>query len=264
MHKEIANFILFVKGQFWEFFQNRVLVLDIGSGDYNGNNRQFFDISCSYQGNDVFPGRNVDLVYKTSELPFYKPTFDTIITTECFQHDPEYMQSLLKIITILRPGGLFVGSCATTGREEHGTKKSLPMQSFGTRGGLSKWKTYYKNLTFDEINAVIPFEKHFCAYRVYVNTSSNDLFFWGIKKGISFTIPIVDFVGPYVERIAPLVPVEQPKLVELKLVSKHEPKNEPKLPLKKITEYSGIESVGYNELTEDEKRIVDTILKQSK
>jgi hypothetical protein len=59
---------------------NGLQVLDVGSGDINGNNREFFDKTCNYKGNDVFPGRNVDLVYKTKDLPFFKPTFHTIIS----------------------------------------------------------------------------------------------------------------------------------------------------------------------------------------
>jgi len=236
MHKEITEFFLFVKQQLWEFFMQGSNVLDIGSGDYNGNNRQFFDPSCNYQGNDVFPGRNVDLLYKTSELPFYKPTFTTIISSECFQHDPDYVESLRKAVSILTPGGLLVFTCASTGREEHGTKKVLPSQSFGTKGRLSKWMNYYKNLTFEDIAKAIPLENIFSVYRCYYNTASKDLMFWGIKKGTSFNFSIVEYTGSNIQRIAPLEP---PK-----------PKS------------NGIETVNYDELTEEERYIVDMVSKQ--
>jgi SAM-dependent methyltransferase len=240
MHKEIADFILFVKQQFWEFFTQRANVLDVGSGDYNGNNKQFFDLSCKYQGNDVFPGRNVDLVYKTADLPFYKPLFDTIISSECFQHDPEYIESLRKIISMLKPGGLFLFTCASTGREEHGTKKVLPFQSFGTKGKLSKWQNYYKNLIFEDIAGAITLQSIFNVYKCYYNTKSKDLLFWGIKKGTTFDFPIADFTGPHIEQIFP--PLPPPEQIQ--------------------EELPGIQTVNYYELSESEKEIVDMVFKQ--
>ena len=195
MHREIRDFLTFMRKEFWEFFTRSISVLDVGSGDVNGTTREYFDKTCKYQGNDVFPGRNVNLVYKTSELPFYKPMFDTIISTECFQHDPEYVESLRKIVSILKPGGMFVFTCASTDRPEHGTKKQSPEFSFGTRGNLSKWKNYYKNLTFEDIASVIPLDDVFSEYRCYYNNVHKDLLFWGIKKGTSFDFPIPEYTS---------------------------------------------------------------------
>jgi hypothetical protein len=78
MHPEARNFTLFVKQQLHEFFINK-RVLDVGSGDINGNNRFLFD-NCEYEGNDVFLANNVTIVSKTSALPFLPGTFDTIIS----------------------------------------------------------------------------------------------------------------------------------------------------------------------------------------
>ena len=36
------------------------------------------------------PARNVTIVSKTKDLPFEDASFDTIVSTECFEHDPEY------------------------------------------------------------------------------------------------------------------------------------------------------------------------------
>lgn len=47
-----------------------------------------------------------------------KNTFDTIISTECFEHDPEYSESLNKIYKMLKPDGLFCFTCASTNRME--------------------------------------------------------------------------------------------------------------------------------------------------
>ena len=88
MHGQARDFTLFVKNILADFFLNK-RVLDVGSGDINGNNRFLFD-NCEYDGNDVIQANNVTIVSKTKDLPFQDNTFDTIISTECFEHDPEY------------------------------------------------------------------------------------------------------------------------------------------------------------------------------
>jgi hypothetical protein len=95
MHPEAKNFMAFVKTILYEYFVNKK-VLDVGSGDINGNNRLFFE-NCDYEGNDVIAADNVTIVSKTKDLPFQDEAFDTIISTECFEHDPEYIESLNKI-----------------------------------------------------------------------------------------------------------------------------------------------------------------------
>jgi SAM-dependent methyltransferase len=106
MHKEAKEFTEFAKQLFPSYFEEKT-VLDVGSGDINGNNRYLFN-KCSYFANDVIEAPNVNIVCKTKDLPFSKDTMDTIISTECFEHDPEYKASLKKIVSILKPGGLFL------------------------------------------------------------------------------------------------------------------------------------------------------------
>lgn len=210
MHQQIADFFMFVQTYMKQYFMGGKLILDIGSGDVNGTNRQFFDNSCVLHGNDLVPGRNVDLIYRTAELPFLQPTFDTIISSECFQHDPEYIESLKKIVSILRPGGLFLFSCASTGCKEHGTRKNFPQKSFATKANLSKWRDYYKTLTLDDIRVAIDLESVFCQYGAYYNNQTQDLYFYGIKKDPkrpSLAIQIPEYTGPTIQNlIVPPVP----------------------------------------------------------
>jgi SAM-dependent methyltransferase len=202
MHEELIDFFLYVRSRIPDFFVDGVDVLDVGSGDVNGTNRPFFDQTCKYQGNDAFPGRNVDLVYKTTELPFQGPSFDVIISSECFQHDPEWKDSLRKIVQMLRPGGLLLFSCATTGRPEHGTKKHEPIRSFATRGKLSKFMNHYYPLTYADLASAINLDKTFLNFGCFENTKSHDLFFWGIKAGGRRKFPIQDYTARHVELIA--------------------------------------------------------------
>ena len=86
MHEQARQFTLFVKAILADFFINKV-VLDVGSGDINGNNRFLFE-NCIYRGNDVIQAPNVTIVSKTKDLTFEDNYFDTIVSTECFEHDP--------------------------------------------------------------------------------------------------------------------------------------------------------------------------------
>jgi len=180
MHPEVIEFITFVKNIKPDFFIEK-RVLDVGSGDINGNNRIFFE-NCEYHGNDVIPANNVTIVSKTKDLPFQENTFDTIISTECFEHDPEYNESLLKIHKMLKPNGLFCFTCASTGRLEHGTINTTPEHSYGTIGGIQEMSNYYKNLTVNDIHEVLDLNECFSVWDSYYNFKLHDLYFIGIKK----------------------------------------------------------------------------------
>jgi len=181
MHIQAREFTKFAKSIFKDFFVNKK-VLDVGSGDINGNNRFLFE-NCEYHGNDVIKAPNVTIVSKTKDLPFCSKTFDTIISTECFEHDSTYKQSFLKIYDMLKHDGLFVFTCASTGRPEHGTRRTTPRDSYGTIGNISDMIDYYKNLTEQDLNDVLNLNNLFTVWDTYYCSKHKDLFFLGIKKG---------------------------------------------------------------------------------
>jgi hypothetical protein len=181
MHIEAKNFTIFVKSVLPDYFKNK-LVLDVGGGDINGNNRFLFK-DCTIHVNDVCQSSNVTIISRTKNLPFKNNTFDTIISTECFEHDPEYKDSILKIYDMLKPDGLFLFTCASTGRMEHGTRKTSPQDSYGSIVGENDMQDYYKNLTKENIIEIFDIDKIFKQYEFYYNESSKDLYFWGIKCG---------------------------------------------------------------------------------
>jgi len=192
MHEQARQFTLFVKSILPKFFQN-LKVLDVGSGDINGNNRFLFN-NCEYHGNDVVAAKNVTIVSKTKDLPFEDNSFDTIISTECFEHDPEYKQSFAKIYKMLKPGGLFCFTCASTGRGEHGTRRTNPRDSYGS--SLPDMADHYRNITIQDLNEIVPLKESFQVWDSYYNPGVCDLYFVGIKKGgeenntiKSYTIP---------------------------------------------------------------------------
>ena len=189
MHTEAKNFTHYVKNILPDFF-NKKRVLDVGSGDINGNNKSLF-IDCEYHGNDVIDAKNVTIVSKTKDLTFDDESFDTIISTECFEHDPEYKESLLKIYKMLKPGGLFLFTCASTNRPEHGTRRSGPMESYGTIGNIEGMYDYYKNLTKADLDEVLHLDDTFAVWDTYYNSSSCDLYFMGLKVFTKYSDPNV-------------------------------------------------------------------------
>jgi len=186
MHTQARDFTLFVKNILGQYFIDKY-VLDVGSGDINGNNRFLFT-NCKYEGNDVVEARNVTIVSKTKDLPFDSNTFDTIVSTECFEHDPEYDKSFIKIYDMLKPNGLFFFTCASTDRPEHGTRRTSPGDSYGTIGNLHDMIDYYKNLTETDLNDVLKLNTLFSAWDTYYNAESKDLYFVGIKKDSSLNV----------------------------------------------------------------------------
>jgi len=180
MHDQAIWFTKHVRDSFPDFFKNK-RVLDVGGGDINGNNRHLFT-DCEYHVNDVMAAPNVTVVSKTKDLLFEPESFDTIVSTECFEHDPEYVESLQKIMALLKPGGLFFFTCASSHRGEHGTLRTTPNQSYGTIAGDDVMSDYYMNLTIDEVNAAIPLNQNFSAWRSYYDWYPRDLCFLGFKR----------------------------------------------------------------------------------
>lgn len=194
MHLEATRFINFVKQHFPEYFYEKK-VLDVGGGDINGNNRYLFE-KCEIVVNDVAEADNVTLVSKTKDLPFPPETFDTIISTECFEHDPEYPQSFQKIYELLKPGGLLFFTCASTGRPEHGTRRTNPNHSIGSKADLEDMRDYYRNLTIEDIDPHLFLENNFSFFDAYYNEFAKDLYFVGIKKGNGEIEPISFYYSP--------------------------------------------------------------------
>lgn len=170
-HTSQQNFCLAIRDVFPQHFKG-VRVLDVGSLDINGNNRYLF-MDCEYTGIDLGEGPNVDVVCGAHE--FAGGPYDTIISTEMLEHDAHYRQSLLNMVQMLKPGGLMVLTCATTGREPHGTTEQTPADSPFTQD-------YYRNLTEEDICGAIPVRLMFSQCAFTVDETSHDLRFWGVKR----------------------------------------------------------------------------------
>lgn len=181
-HDTQKNFCIRVKEMFPEYFHN-VSVCDIGSLDINGNNHHLFS-QYQYVGIDVGQGKNVTYVGAGHTYrPFNGIKHDTVISTECFEHDMHWSETLQNVVNnLLKANGMFLFTCATTGRAEHGTRRSRPHDSPLTVGEESTWSDYYMNLTEEDVRSAINVDELFKAYHFYTNMETFDLYFWGILK----------------------------------------------------------------------------------
>lgn len=169
-HQSQIDFVASVKRKFPDYFNNK-LVIEIGSLDINGSVRQFFN-DCKYTGVDLGEGKGVDLVAKGEDLTFADNSFDVSISCECFEHNPEWVKTFNNMIRMTQ--GLVIMTCATTGRPEHGTKRT-------NQADAPFCGDYYKNLTENDIVVNCNLSK-FIQYGFSTCDSPADLYFWGITK----------------------------------------------------------------------------------
>ncbi len=165
-------FVLSVKAKFPDAFVGR-RVLDVGSLDVNGSNRQFFT-DCAYTGIDVAPGVGVDAVTSAHSHKVPDEWYETIISTEAFEHDKYLANTLKAIVRMLAPKGLFLFTCATTGRGEHGTSRSNPHDCPGI-----PWD-HYENVTEEMVRSVLDMETVFSEHGFQV--VGHDLYGYGVKR----------------------------------------------------------------------------------
>lgn len=176
-HKQQREFVERVRSNFSFYFGGKN-VLEVGSLIINGSIRDFF-IQCNYTGIDVGEGWGVDVVCQGQDYSAPDNTFDVVCSGECFEHNPYWLETFKNMIRLTKSGGLIFFTCATTGREEHGTIKNLPEDSKLT---IELGWDYYKNLNEQDFKEHINFVDEFSYFGFETNDEAHDLYFWGIKK----------------------------------------------------------------------------------
>lgn len=175
-HSAQIEFTVSLK-QLLPLFFEKTRVLDIGSQDINGNNKIFF-LDPEYTGVDVSAGNNVDVVCRGHEFNS-DSLFDVVCSTECFEHDPFWNKTIDNMYRLLKPGGLFFFTCASDGRDEHGTKRTAPNPADWVQ---YEWEDYYKNLNEEDIRSVWNIESMFSVHQFIYKPGACDLYFYGIKR----------------------------------------------------------------------------------
>jgi SAM-dependent methyltransferase len=171
-HKQQFDFVKGVAHLYPKNF-HKANILEVGSLDINGSVRQFF-VDCEYSGIDLGEGKGVDIVCQGQEYDEPADTFDTVISCECFEHNPDWVATFTNMHRMTKVGGLIVMSCATTGRPEHGTKRTSPQDA-------PFCGDYYKNLTEQDFVEQFKLDNMFSTYQFGVGEQTRDLYFYGIK-----------------------------------------------------------------------------------
>ena len=173
-HPAQHDYIRYVKNKFPEQFVNKQ-VLEVGSLNINGTVRDLFS-NCYYIGIDVAEGKDVDVVCEGQNFKAPTESFDVTISCECFEHNPHWVATFANMYRMVRPGGLIIMTCATTGRAEHGTTRTTPIDSPLTIG--LGWD-YYKNLEEKDFRENFNIDSMFRNFEFL--SQNSDLYFYGIK-----------------------------------------------------------------------------------
>jgi len=154
-------------------------VLEIGSHNVNGSVRPFF-AGSDYIGVDLSEGKDVDVVASGHDVAFPDGSFDLTICCECFEHNPQWLQTFTNMHRMTKAGGIVIVTCASRGRREHGTRRTSPEESPGT---ASVGWDYYRNLNRSDFEARLDLREMFQAHAFFGNRVSRDLYFIGKRKG---------------------------------------------------------------------------------
>lgn len=115
MHPEVHRF---VGDALCGVDTSKLSVLEIGSYNVNGTVRDHFP-GAAYIGIDRVAGPGVDLVVEAKDFEPVCP-FDVVVSTEAAEHTPDPGDIVRAAYRCLRPGGLFILTCAAEPRAPHG------------------------------------------------------------------------------------------------------------------------------------------------
>lgn len=186
-HPQQLQFVKSITRSLTDDFRS-LKVIEIGAYDVNGSIRQFFH-NADYVGIDLIDGPGVDLVCEGDKVDHEDNTYDIAISCECFEHNPNWADTFLNMHRMTKEGGVVLFTCATTGRDEHGTTRTSPESSPGTQA--FRWD-YYRNLTQEDFEGSIKLAELFEHYFFLVNKASCDLYFFGYKgrEGQAFPVTV--------------------------------------------------------------------------
>ncbi len=157
-------------------------VLEVGSYDVNGSVRGLFDVAepSAYVGVDLVEGPGVDRVQYGHEVDDPDGSYDLAVSAECFEHDPQWLATFTNMVRLTRPGGVVAFTCASRGRVEHGTRRTLVSDSPGTQ---AEGVDYYRNLTARDFTSALDLRSMFTTWSFDSCRTTFDLYFTGVRAG---------------------------------------------------------------------------------
>ena len=197
-HTEQMEFVRDVRKLYPQFFGPGVSVLEVGSKVVCGSCRQEFK-TLDYVGLDMESGPGVTVV---SHLLEYNPgqQFDVVVSCEAMEHDKRWKESLLKMVELVKPGGLLLITAAGPDRPEHNSENG-----------------YYGNISETDLKDTFRERTMFSKHVIRYDRGKNDIQMWAIKREEQAT-----------DKPAPSIPLdpepEQTKVQEAPKPAKAAPK----------------------------------------
>jgi SAM-dependent methyltransferase len=93
-------------------------VLDVGGQNINGSLRQPFEdlLKIKYTSLDIEEHPSVDIVMNPGDVfPFEDESFDLIVSTSCFEHDPCFWMTFREMCRIIKKGGYIYVNAPSNG-----------------------------------------------------------------------------------------------------------------------------------------------------
>lgn len=145
----------------------RKSVLEYGGKDVNGTVRHLFP-DASYVSIDLLDGAGVDIVADAATFrPVNAP--DTVVCCEVLEHSAKWADIIAQAARVLEVDGVFIMTCATTGRAPHGVD-----------GMQVQPGEYYGNVEVNEMMSTLGV--YFSEYDLDVNTPAGDLYVTAFKS----------------------------------------------------------------------------------
>lgn len=107
-----------IGGKFLEHYWHEGMetILEIGSYDVNGSLRSMQPVGSTWTGVDIEAGPGVDQVVEIGvPLPFQNNTFDIVIATSVFEHDPSFWKTLSDMARLVKDSGYIFISAPSNG-----------------------------------------------------------------------------------------------------------------------------------------------------
>jgi predicted methyltransferase len=120
-----------------------ISVIEIGSRNINGSVRVLFP-NAHWTGLDLHAGPAVDVV---CDAMLYEPSEQValVVCCEVFEHTTNWREIIARVFDWLQPGGIFLMTCAGTGRMPHSA----------IDGGALRPDEHYENISQSEMEVAL-------------------------------------------------------------------------------------------------------------
>lgn len=170
-------------------------IAEIGSLDINGSVKQFFK-SSEYVGYDLQLGRGVDRAEQGQLISSPTGYYDAAISAECFEHNPFWVETFSNMLRITKSAGAIIFTCASIGRQEHGTSRTSSADSPLTSS--IGWN-YYRNLDANDFIETFNMAGWFDGFHFMFCPQTYDLYFFGIRCNEGATFNSHNFIKSTIE-----------------------------------------------------------------